>query len=276
MKDGVSRTQATAALNVIQRRIDGAYHKGEKRPPLTLSGAGGLPGGMDEGALGVFVVFSVVVGLVLLIACVNVASLLMARATTRRREIGIRLSIGASRWRLVRQLLTESVLLSMIGAALGFLDGVDGHIGDCGLQAAAAHSDRVRVPAGFAGGPVHGGAGGGDGDRIRAGAGAARDASGPDYLAEERDNVGLGGLRRFGLRNALVLVQVSLSLVLLVCAGLFLRSLQNASSIDLGMRTDGVMFMAFDPKLNHYSPEKSRQFLAQVREGFRQCRGYGR
>jgi predicted permease len=77
---------------------------------------------------------------------------------------------------------------------------------------------------------------------------------------------GLGGLRRFGLRNALVLVQVSLSLVLLVCAGLFLRSLQNASSIDLGMRTGGVTLMAFDPKLNHYSPEKSRQFLAQVRE----------
>jgi predicted permease len=77
---------------------------------------------------------------------------------------------------------------------------------------------------------------------------------------------GLGGLRRFGLRNCLVVVQVTLSLVLLVCAGLFLRSLQNASSIDLGMRTDGVTFMAFDPKLGHYSPEKSRQFLAQVRE----------
>ena len=265
LKDGVSRTQATAALNVIKRRIDSTYHKGEKREPLKLGDAGGMPGGLDQGALGLFVVFSVVVGLVLLIACVNVASLLLARATTRRREIGIRLSVGASRWRLVRQLLTESVLLSMIGSALGFA------MAWMATSAIAGFKLPLPIPVGFVFKPdlrvvlftaVLAVATG-----IVFGLVPALRATRPDLTTWlKNETTGLGGLRRFGLRNALVLVQVSLSLVLLVCAGLFLRSLQNASSINLGMRTDGVTLMAFDPKLNHYSPEKSRQFLTQVRE----------
>ena len=265
LKDGVSRAQATAALNVIKRRIDDTYHKGQKRPPLTLAGAGGLPGGLGQGALGLFAVFSVVVGLVLLIACVNVASLLLARATTRRREIGIRLSVGASRWRLVRQLLTESVLLSLIGAALGFA------MAWMATSAIAGFKLPLPVPIGFVFQPdlrvVLFTAALAVGTGIVFGLVPALRATRPDLTTWlKNETTGFGGLRRFGLRNALVLVQVSLSLVLLVCAGLFLRSLQNASSIDLGMRTDGVTLMAFDPKLSHYSPEKSRQFLAQIRE----------
>ncbi|MGA3025822.1 MAG: ABC transporter permease [Bryobacteraceae bacterium] len=265
LRPGVSRAQATAALNAIKRRIDGAYRKGEKLPPLTLAGAGGLPGGLDQGALGIFVVFSVVVGLVLLIACVNVASLLLARATTRRREIGIRLSVGASRWRLVRQLLTESVLLSLMGATLGFA------MAWMATSAIAEFRLPLPIPIAFVFRPdlrvVLFTAVLAVGTGIVFGLVPALRATRPDLTTWLKNEAGgLGGLRRFGLRNALVLVQVSLSLVLLVCAGLFLRSLQNASSIDLGMRTGGVTLMAFDPKLNHYSPEKSRQFLAQVRE----------
>lgn len=265
LKPGVSRAQATAALNVIQRRIDGTYRHGEKRAPLTLARAGGLPGGSDQATSGILGVFSVVVGLVLLIACVNVASLLLARATTRRREIGIRLSVGASRGRLVRQLLTESILLALIGAALGFA------LAWMTVSAIAEFKLPVPIPIAFAFQP--------DlrvvlftallavGTGIVFGLVPALRATHVDLTTWlKNETAGLGGLRRFGLRDALVLVQVSLSLVLLVCAGLFLRSLQNASSIDLGMRTDGVVFMAFDPKLNHYSAEKSRQFLAQVRE----------
>jgi predicted permease len=265
LQPGVSRTQATAALNVIKRRIDSAYHKGEKLPPLTLAGAGGLPGGLDQAGVGIFAVFSVVVGLVLLIACVNVASLLLARATTRRREIGIRLSVGASRWRVVRQLLTESVLLSLIGAALGFL------IAWMAVSAIASFKLPLPIPIAFVFRPdlrvVLFTAVLAVGTGIVFGLVPALRATRPDLTTWLKNETGgLGGLRRFGLRNALVVVQVTLSLVLLVCAGLFLRSLQNAASIDLGMRTDGVTFMAFDPKLNHYSPEKSRQFLAQIRE----------
>jgi predicted permease len=265
LRPGVSRTQATAALNVIKRRIDSTYRKGEKLPPLTLAGAGGLPGGLDQAGLGLFAVFSVVVGLVLLIACVNVASLLLARATTRRREIGIRLSVGANRWRLVRQLLTESVLVSMIGAALGF------GIAWMATSAIASFKLPLPIPIAFVFQPdlrvVLFTAVLAVGTGIVFGLVPALRATRPDLTTWlKNETTGLGGMRRFGLRNALVLVQVTLSLVLLVCAGLFLRSLQNAASIDLGMRTDGLTLMAFDPKLSHYSPEKSRQFLAQIRE----------
>ena len=75
-----------------------------------------------------------------------------------------------------------------------------------------------------------------------------------------------GRVRRFGLRNALVVVQVALSLVLLVSAGLFLRSLQHASSIDLGMKPDNILLLAFDPKLHNYSREKTRQFISELRQ----------
>ncbi len=212
-----------------------------------------------------FVVLSVVVGLVLLIACVNVASLLLARATTRRREIGIRLAVGASRRRLVRQLLTESVLLSLIGAAFGFLmawmatSAIEGFRLPLPIPVAFTLQPDLRVVLFTAALAV--------GTGIVFGLIPALRATRPDLTTWLKNETGrVGRLHQFGLRNTLVLVQVTLSLVLLVCAGLFLRSLQNASSIDLGMRTDGVTLMAFDPKLSHYSAEKSRQFLAQVRE----------
>jgi predicted permease len=93
-------------------------------------------------------------------------------------------------------------------------------------------------------------------------------ATSPDLVVTLKDAAGRSGsFRRFELRNALVVAQVALSIVLLVSTGLFLRSLQNASSIDLGMRTDNVLLMGFDPKLHDYSTDRSRQFLRQLREG---------
>jgi len=265
LQPGVSRAQATVALNIIKHRVDPLHKKEDKHQPLTLTNAGGLMGGIGDSALGLFVVLSVVVGLVLLIACVNVASLLLSRATTRRREIGIRLSVGASRWRLVRQLLTESVLLSLMGAALGFgaawlaVSAIEGFKLPLPIPISFAFKPDLRVVLFTAALSVATG--------VVFGLVPALRATRPDLTTWlKNESGGFGGLRRFGLRNSLVLVQVSLSLILLVCAGLFLRSLQNASSIDLGMRTDGVMFMAFDPKLNHYSPDKTRQLIAQVRE----------
>jgi len=264
LRPGVSRTQAVAALNVIKKRID-PLHGNEKEPAVTLTKAGGLIGGLGDSALGLFVVLSVVVGLVLLIACVNVASLLLSRATTRRREIGIRLSLGASRRRLIRQLLTESVLLSLMGAALGFamawlaVSAIEGFKLPLPIPVYFAFRPDLRVVIFTAVLSVLTG--------IVFGLVPALRATRPDLTTWlKNESAGFGALRRFGLRNSLVLVQMSLSLVLLVCAGLFLRSLQNASSIDIGMRPGGVTFMAFDPKLNRYSPEKTRQFVSQIRE----------
>jgi predicted permease len=267
LKPGVNRAQAVAAVNVVKKRIDDTYRKDEKehQRPLTLDPAGGLLAGSQTPAASLMTVLMVVVGLVLLVACANVANLLLARATTRQREIAIRLAMGASRRRLVRQLLTESVLLSLSGAVLGF-----------GLAAIAARAiSRFELPLPF---PIvfdfnvdlH----------VLAftaalsiltgmlfGLAPALRATRPNLVAALKNESSVfGRIRGFGLRNSLVVVQVALSLVLLASAGLFLRSLQHASSIDIGMKPDNILLMAVDPKLHNYSPEKTRQFLSQLRE----------
>ncbi len=267
LRPGVSRAQAAAAVNVVKKRIDDTYRKDQKEHPrpITLDPAGGLLAGSETPAASLMAVLMVVVGLVLLVACANVANLLLARATTRQREIAIRLAMGASRRRLVRQLLTESVLLSLSGAVLGF-----------GLAAIAARAiSRFELPLPF---PIVF-----DFNvdlRVLAftaalsiltgmlfGLAPALRATRPDLVASLKNESSVfGRIRGFGLRNSLVVVQVALSLVLLASAGLFLRSLQHASSIDIGMKPDNILLMAVDPKLHNYSPEKTRQFLSQLRE----------
>jgi predicted permease len=267
LKPGVSRAQAVAMVNVLKKRLDDTWRKDEKQhaPAVTLDPAGGMIGGGATPALGMMTVLMVVVGLVLLVACANVANLLLARATGRQREIAIRLAIGATRRQVIRQLLVESVLLAVTGAAAGFVLAA----------AAAAAISQFRLPLPF---PVvfdfnvdlrvllfTGGLSILIG--ILFGLAPALRATRPDLVeALKNESPVFGRLRRFSLRNALVVVQVALSLVLLVGAGLFLRSLRNASSIDIGIKPDNVLLMAVDPKLNRYSREKTQQFLEQLRE----------
>ena len=266
LKPGISLQKALAAVNVIKSRIDATYHKDQKHPqPVTLAPAGRFPGEMARFALGLMAVLVIVVGLVLLIACANVANLLLARAAARQKEIGIRLAIGASRARLVRQLLTESILLSMAGAAAGFLLAV------AALRPIARFELPLPLPIGFNFTPDA---------RVFAFTAAlsvitgivfglvpALRATRPDLAATLKDQGGaFGGFHRFGMRNVLVVAQVALSLVLLVGSSLFLRSLRNASSIDLGLRPENVLLMGVDPKLHNYTPDKTRQFLAQLRD----------
>jgi len=267
LKPGVRHAQAVAAVNVVKKRIDDTYRKDQKQHsrPITLDPAGGLIAGSQTPALSLMAVLMVVVGLVLLVACANVANLLLARATGRQKEIAIRLAMGAGRRRLVRQLLTESVLLALAGAVVGF-----------GLAALAASAlSRFELPLPF---PIvfdfHVDL------RVLAftvglsfltallfGLAPALRATRLDLVtALKSESTILGRFRRVSLRNSLVVVQVALSLVLLVGAGLFLRSLQSASSIDIGMKPDNILLMAFDPKLHNYSREKTRQFLSQLRE----------
>lgn len=267
LEPGVSRAQAVAAVNVVKKRIDDTYRKDEKqhRQAITLSSAGGLIGGSDTPALSLMAVLMVVVGLVLMVACANVANLLLARATGRQKEIAIRLAIGATRRQLIRQLLTESLLLALGGAAAGFL-----------LAAIAARAmSRFQLPLPFpivfdfnvdrrvlvftAGLAILTG--------ILFGLAPALRATRPDLVeALKNESAVFGRIGRFGLRNVLVVVQVSLSLVLLVSAGLFLRSLGHASSIDIGLKPDHILLMAVDPQLHHYSREKTQQFLSQLRD----------
>jgi len=266
LKASVSRKHALAAVNVIKRRFDSTYHKGERNlEPVTLSVAGGLPGDASKFALGLMAVLMIVVGLVLLIACANVANLLLARASARQREIAVRLAIGSSRVRLIRQLLTESLLLSALGAAAGFLlaiaaiRSISGFELPLPLPINLNFTPDIRVLTFAAALSLLTG--------VLFGLAPALRATRPDLVATLKDQGGtIGSFRRFGLRNVLVIAQVALSLVLLVGSSLFLRSLRNASSIDLGLRPENVLLMGVDPKLNSYSPEKIKQFLAQLRD----------
>lgn len=267
LKPGVSRAQAVAAVNVVKDRIDNTYRKDEKhhRQPVTLESSGGLVADAGQAALGLTAIMMVVVGFVLLVACANVANLLLARATARQKEIAIRSAMGAGRRTLIRQLLTESLLLAVAGALGGLL-----------LAAVAAGAlSRFQLPlpipivfdfrvdlrvlAFTAGLSML--------TALLFGLAPALRATRLDIVAAlKSESTIFGRFRRFSLRNVLVVVQVALSLVLLVGAGLFLRSLQKASSIPLGMQPENVLLMAFDPKLQHYGREKTQQLLAQLRE----------
>ncbi len=266
LKPGISRARAAVLLNVVKKRLDDTYRKDDKRhESVTLQTAGGLIAGSATPAFTLMAVLMVVVGLVLLVACANVANLLLARAVERQKEIAIRLAMGAGRRQLVRQLLFESFLLALIGAGVGFA-----------LAAAAARTiSNFQLPLPF---PVVF-----DFNvdlrvatftlglslitALLFGLVPALRASRPDLVGALKDGPAVfGRVGRSGLRNTLVVVQVALSLVLLATAGLFLRSLGNASSIDIGFKPDNILIMTVDPKLHNYSHDKTVQFLSQLHD----------
>ncbi len=265
LRPGVSRTLAASQLNAIKTRLDDTYRNADKEhPPLTLQPAGGLIAGSASPAYTLMAVLMIVTALVLLVACANVANLLLARATGRQKEIAVRLALGARRSHLIRQLLIESLVLALVGAALGFA-----------LAAAAARALSsfrlplpipivfdfnvdLRVAAFTLGLSVL--------TALLFGLVPALRASRPDLVDALKDGSSLlGRIGRGGLRNTLVIVQVAISLVLLTSAGLFLRSLGHASSIDLGFKPGNVLLMSFDPRLQNYSHERSTLFLSQLR-----------
>lgn len=266
LKPGVSRAEAAVLVNLVKKRIDDTYSKDKKvHEKVTIQAAGGLIAGSATPAFTLMAVLMVVVGLVLMVACANVANLLLARAAGRQKEIAVRLALGAKRFQLVRQLMIESFLLSLTGAGAGFA-----------LAAGAAHAISnfklpVPIPVVFdfnvdlrvamftLGLSVI--------TALLFGLVPAMRASRPDLVEALKDGSLLfGRMGRSGLRNTLVVVQVSLSLVLLTTAGLFLRSLGTASSIDIGFKSDNLLMMSMDPKLQSYSHDKTVLFLSQLRE----------
>ena len=207
----------------------------------------------------------VMVGLVLLIACANLASLLVARGEARQREIAVRLAVGAARWRLVRQLFTENLLLAILGGAAGVLFAVwtlaflvqamQESIGVLGLEEqldgrilafAIALSLLTALLFGLL---------------------PALRAARADLQSTLKD---LGGslshrLSSVRLRKALIVGQVALTAVLLTAAGLFTRSLLNLQNTNLGVRTDHVVEFTIAPQLNRYSPQRALAFVEQLR-----------
>jgi predicted permease len=268
LKPGVSVQQAEANLKTIARQLEQEYpndNKGRNVTLVPLAQATINPGFRDNivkaGGL-----LMTIVGLVLLIACANVANLLLARAAARQKEIAVRLSLGAGRGRLIRQLLTEGTLLAVIGGAAGLLlaywaQGLLWSFRPPFLAADAIdlHPD-VRVLLFTLGVSIATG--------VVFGLAPALQASRPDLVVElkEKTSAPTGSNRLFSLRNVLVSAQVALSLVALVGAGLFLRSLQHAQQISPGFDTDHLAVLSFDLGAQGYTEERGRQFQQRVLE----------
>jgi predicted permease len=211
-------------------------------------------------------VLTAVVALVLLIACANIATLLLARATARQREIGVRLTLGASRWRLIRQLLTESVLLSAIGGILGLLLAQWGSrallllMSTEGLTLDLGRHPDLTILGFCAGVSVLTGILFGLVPAIR----AARVEVAPTLKGSASEFAMLGSRLRLG--KALVIVQVGLSLVLLVGAGLFVRTLVNVESQNLGFNRHNLLIFAIDPAKSGYQAQRILPLFENVRE----------
>jgi predicted permease len=281
LKPGVSREQALAALQPLYRAqiaeeiaLPGfANAAASAREGYLTSEVAVVPGGQGRSnfrratATPLWMLMAIAAGL-LLIASANVANLLLARAAGRRREMGIRIALGATRGRLARQLLVESLLLAFAGGALGLLVAragaplVLGFFATPELPEPVATTPDARILAfSFLLSAVTG---------ILFGLAPAIQASRPDVtttLKDESGSVMGGGAARF--RKGLVAVQVALSLLMLAGAGLFLRTLDNLMTVDVGFRTESLLSFSIDPGNNGYEPERARQFtttlLQQVR-----------
>ncbi|HSF23866.1 MAG TPA: ABC transporter permease [Blastocatellia bacterium] len=206
-----------------------------------------------------------IVGFVLLIACANVANLLLARAATRQKEIAVRLAIGAGRWRLVRQLLTESVLLAILGGALGVLFAYWGKDllltlrpwGGGQLDLDLNLDMRVlgfTLAISLATGLLFGIA-------------PALKATRVDLTSALKDTARStsGGSRSF-LTKSLIVVQVAMSVVLLVGAGLFVRTLRNLQNVDLGFNRENLLLFSVEPGLNGYDRPQMAQLYRRMTE----------
>ncbi len=275
LKPGVGLAQAQAALAVLGRQLDLANPVPVERGfdpqadrTLRLNRVQGLsPPHLRRMARLATTLLFAVVGIVLLIACANVANLLLARAATRRKEIAVRLALGASRLRLVRQLLTESLLLALLGAAAGLLLAwwINRLLMAFKPPLPAAWGFQVEL---LLDAPVLGFT------LLLSllvsvffGLAPAWQASRPDVIPALKDEAGVSGRRhQFNLRNALVVAQLAVSLMLLIGAGLFVRSLQHLQTIDPGFETANRLTVSFDLAKQGYDETRRREFARQLLE----------
>ncbi|HTA69064.1 MAG TPA: ABC transporter permease [Bryobacteraceae bacterium] len=277
LKPGVSREQGEAAMNTFWKPILEAEAKDlnfsqrirerfEKRHLSLLPGGKGISSASAQISSAIVVLMGMV-GLLLLIACANVANLLIARASARQREISIRLAMGASRFRLIRQLLVESLVLALGGGLLGLL--VAEWTGEALLKFLPSDPSMMGISSQPDGRvllfalvlSVMTG--------VMFGIVPALQATKTDLastLKDQASGVVGGGLGHLRLRKSLVVTQVALSLMLLIGAGLFARSLYNLKNIDAGFHTDHLISFAVQPSLNGYSQERMRSLFERLRE----------
>jgi predicted permease len=275
LKPEVSRQQAQAQIDIIAAQLADAYpqsnrgtlaHPDQPRPMTILPINEAMAGPRTrESSKRFSELLMVVVGIVLLIACANVANLMMARSRARQKEIAIRLAMGANRSRIVRQMLTESVLLSVAGGGAGLMLALWLSDSMKSLQMLAAFealdlSPDFRVLAftvlvSFATGVLFG---------LAPALHASRPSLIPALKGTDRDYS--RGSRTLGFGNSLVVLQVALSLVLLIGAGLFIRSLQRVYTTDLGFNTGSALLASVDMARQGYTETQGRSFYRELLE----------
>ncbi|MGB2713537.1 MAG: ABC transporter permease [Vicinamibacterales bacterium] len=268
LKPGTTRSEATAGADVVARRLQSAYPDTNRYRAVNVVPLGEGPG-VRASARPLLGLLSAAVLLVLLIACANVASVLLARGVSRRREVAVRMAVGARQSRLIRQWLTESVMLSVVGGAGGLLlahwSAPLLHLAGIPEAVHLGTNSRVLVFT-FAVAVVSG---------IAFGLAPVLQTLRSDTLSALRDEGGAiaSGNYASRLRRAFVVVQVAVSLMLLVGAGLFLRTLQNAHAVDLGYRLDSTMVADINLDVRGYSQEAGRVAYRQVLDGLRAIPG---
>jgi predicted permease len=281
LKPGVSASQAEAAMNVVYRQINEqeiqeiqtasqSFRQRFVEKHLFLrAGQKGRSDLRNQFSTPILVLMGMV-GLVLLIACANVANLLLARGAARQKEVAIRLALGASRGAIVRQRLVESLVLSAAGAALGL--AVSWWTGalllkmlpfDEAARTLSATPD-VRVTAFALGAAVL--------TAILFGLAPALQSTRPALTTTLKDESGsvVGGTGHARFRKGLVVAQVGLSVLLLAGAGLFARSLYNLKTLNPGFVADQLLGFTIDPSLNGYSRERSVALFQQLEEALAQ------
>ncbi len=271
LKPGVTLDQAQAAVNLAlqQHLIQEAgsqlteeRQKGIQNTYVTLAeGQGGLSGLRRAYSKPLHMLMAIV-GMVLLIACANVGSLLLSRAASRKAEISLRMALGATRRRIVRQLLTESMLLAGVGGLVGVLLAQWGVYVLVGLVARTSPLDTrpdAQVLAFTAGISIIAG--------LLFGLVPAVQASRTDLSAtmKEKNRMRTGFLR-LNLSSVMVVMQVGLSMVLLTGAGLFARSLLKLQSEDVGFDRNNVLLLGIDPRLAGYKTTELATLYQQVIE----------
>jgi macrolide transport system ATP-binding/permease protein len=273
LRPGVSMAQAQAALapRFHQWVAATATTDGEraKLPALILNpGAAGLGGLRRQYSKPLYVLLAMV-GLILAIACANIANLLLARASARRREMAVRLSLGAGRFRVVRQLLTESVMLASLGGAIGFLFAIWGVrsltlLLSTGQQNFTLHAELnwsvLAVTAVLS--VVCG---------LLFGLAPALQSTRPDVMPALKNGNGGGPRRR--AQHVLVVAQIAISFLILVAAGLFVRTLNNLHSVQLGYARENILLFSLNARQGGHRDPEIADFYGDLRKRFESIPG---
>jgi predicted permease len=271
LKPGVTMDQAQAGVNLALRQflteqagseLTEERQRGIQNTSVMLAeGAGGLSGLRRQYSTPLRMLMAIV-GMVLLIACANVGSLLLSRAAARKAEISLRLALGATRWRIIRQLLTESMLLAVIGGVCGVLLAQWGVTVLVNLVASNSPLDTrpdIGVLAFTAGVSILAG--------LLFGLIPALQASRLNLASAMKEKFRLRtGFLRFNLSSLMVVLQVGLSMALLTGAGLFARSLVKLQNEDVGFDRNNVLLVGIDSRLGGYKPNQLAPLYQQLIE----------